>query len=222
MQRQGGGFWRRGSRRARQGIVVPFGQKQPFLRRRRQRRVFAAHGLESAARKNPPFPCRHQKNLIFPQSLRHQPPPRKLGGPRWLRATAGGAALHSKGAPERMQRQGGGFWRRGSRRAGQEIIVPFGQKQPFLRRRRQRRVFAAHGLESAARKNPPFPCRHQKNLIFPQSLRHQPPPRKLGGPRWLRATAGGAALRSKGAPERMQRRGCGGEGGLAGQSRPSG
>ena len=109
-----------------------------------------------------------------------------------------------------MQRQGGGFWRRGSRRAGQEIIVPFGQKQPFLRRRRQRRVFAAHGLESAARKNPPFPCRHQKNLIFPQFLRHQPPPRKLGGPRWLRATAGGAALHSKGAPERMQRRGCNG------------
>ena len=108
MQRQGGGFWRRGSRRAGQEIIVPFGQKQPFLRRRRQRRVFAAHGLESAARKNPPFPCRHQKNLIFPQSLRHQPPPRKLGGPRWLRATAGGAALHSKGAPERMQRQGGG------------------------------------------------------------------------------------------------------------------
>ena len=50
MQRQGGGFWRRGSRRARQGIVVPFGQKQPFLRRRRQRRVFAAHGLLSPLR----------------------------------------------------------------------------------------------------------------------------------------------------------------------------
>ncbi|CAI3217915.1 hypothetical protein DWUX_79 [Desulfovibrio diazotrophicus] len=47
-----------------------------------------------------------------------------------------------------------------------EFVVPLEQKQPFLRRRRQRRIFAAHGLESAARKNSPLSCRHQKNLIF--------------------------------------------------------
>ena len=222
MQRQGGGFWRRGSRRARQGIVVPFGQKQPFLRRRRQRRVFAAHGLESAARKNPPFPCRHQKNLIFPQSLRHQPPPRKLGGPRWLRATAGGAALHSKGAPERMQRRGCN-----GRAAGSGVEAAAGRDRGLSYRLDKNSLFCADGVNGGfllLTDLSPLRAKIRRFLVGIKKILFSPNPYDTS-PRLASSAVQGGFAQQLGARRfiaKARQRGCGGEGGLAGQSRPSG